>query len=46
MEPNLQLWLIPLLPLAGAAWNGIWGKRRSERAVAAVAVGVVALSFL
>ncbi|MBI4465594.1 MAG: NADH-quinone oxidoreductase subunit L [Acidobacteria bacterium] len=46
MEPNLQLWLIPLLPLVGAAWNGIWGKRRSRPAVAAVAVGVVALSFL
>jgi len=43
---NLPLWLIPVLPLAGAAWNGLWGKRYTERAVAAIAVGAVALSFL
>jgi NADH-quinone oxidoreductase subunit L len=46
MEPNLYLWLIPTLPLLGAAWNGIAGRHRSERHVAAVAVGSVALSFL
>ena len=43
---NLPLWLIPVLPLAGAAWNGLWGKRYSERAVGAIAVGCVAASFL
>jgi len=46
MEQNLPLWLIPLLPLAGAAWNGLCGKRYPERAVGAIAVGAVALSFL
>ena len=45
MEFNLPLWLIPLLPLAGAAWNGVCGKRYAERAVATIAVGAVALAF-
>ncbi|HVG31213.1 MAG TPA: NADH-quinone oxidoreductase subunit L [Pyrinomonadaceae bacterium] len=42
------IWLIPLLPLAGAAVNGLLGRRFrfSERLVAAVAVGSVALAFL
>ena len=42
------IWLIPLLPLAGAAANGLLGRwlRFSERIVAAVAVGSVALAFL
>ena len=42
------IWLIPLLPLAGAAVNGLLGRRFGfpERVVAAVAVGSVALSFL
>jgi len=26
-QPNLYLWLIPLLPLLGAAINGLLGKR-------------------
>jgi NADH-quinone oxidoreductase subunit L len=43
---NLPLWLIPIIPLLGAAWNGIVGKRFSHRAVAAVAVGGTAVSFL
>jgi NADH-quinone oxidoreductase subunit L len=43
---HLPLWLIPLLPLAGAAWNGLCGKRYAERAVATIAVGAVALAFL
>ena len=46
MEPNLHLWLIPLLPLAGAAVNGIFGKRFSPRLIATLASGVVAVSFL
>jgi NADH-quinone oxidoreductase subunit L len=42
------IWLVPLLPLAGAAVNGLLGRvfRFSERVVAAVAVGSVALAFL
>jgi NADH-quinone oxidoreductase subunit L len=42
------IWLIPLLPLAGAAINGLLGRRFRfpEKLVAAVAVGSVALSFL
>src|SRR5207237_1887934 len=38
MTPNLHLWLIPILPLIGAAINGLFGKRFSRRAVAAVAL--------
>jgi len=42
------IWLIPLLPLAGAAINGLLGRRLrfSERMVGAIAVGSVALAFL
>src|ERR1700744_5005884 len=42
------IWLVPLLPLAGAAINGLLGRkfRFSERLVASVAVGSVALAFL
>jgi NADH-quinone oxidoreductase subunit L len=42
------IWLIPLLPLAGAAVNGLLGRRLrfSERLVGAIAVGSVALAFL
>src|SRR5688500_10643099 len=42
------IWLIPLLPLAGAAINGILGRRLrfSEPVIGAVAVGSIALSFL
>ena len=38
MTPNLHLWLIPLLPLIGAAVNGLFGKRFSRRTVSAVAL--------
>ena len=34
MKPHLHLWLIPLLPLAGAAINGLLGRRLPKRAVA------------
>ncbi|HVG37633.1 MAG TPA: NADH-quinone oxidoreductase subunit L [Pyrinomonadaceae bacterium] len=42
------IWLIPLLPLLGALINGLLGRiwRLSEKVVAGVAVGSVALSFL
>src|SRR6202051_3602685 len=42
----MQLWLIPLLPLAGFAVNGLLGRRMSKTAINAVAVGSVLLSFL
>jgi NADH-quinone oxidoreductase subunit L len=42
------IWLVPLLPLAGAAVNGLLGRafRFSESVVSAIAVGSVALAFL
>jgi len=42
----LHLWLIPALPLAGFLVNGLLGRRFSKRAVNAVALTAVALSFL
>jgi NADH-quinone oxidoreductase subunit L len=44
--PNLYLWLIPLLPLAGAALNGFFGKRFSRGTVAAVALTFCGAAFL
>ena len=38
MNPTLNLWLIPVLPLAGAAINGFLGKKSSRRAVTVVAL--------
>jgi NADH-quinone oxidoreductase subunit L len=46
MGTNYDLWLIPLLPLAGATWNGLTGGRASEGRVSLVAIGSVALAFL
>src|SRR5262249_56312826 len=42
------IWLVPFLPLAGAAINGIFGRwfRFSEKLIGGIAVGSVALSFL
>src|SRR6266851_2444842 len=42
------IWLVPLLPLAGAAINGIFGRwfRFPEKLVGGIAVATVALSFL
>ena len=42
------IWLVPLLPLAGAAINGILGRwlRFSEKLIGGIAVGTVALSFI
>jgi len=44
-EPNLYLWLIPLLPLAGAAINGFFGRRFPKRIVATVGLVFVAAAF-
>jgi NADH-quinone oxidoreductase subunit L len=41
-----QLWLIPLLPLAGFALNGLFGRRFSKAVINAIAVGSVLVSFL
>src|SRR5665213_3266435 len=38
MNPDLHLWLIPVLPLIGAAINGLFGKRFSRAAVTSVAL--------
>ncbi len=38
MTPSLHLWLIPVLPLVGAAINGFFGRRFSRQMVAAVAL--------
>src|ERR1035437_8386667 len=35
MTPNPYLWLVPLLPLAGAAINGFFGRRSSRKAITA-----------
>jgi NADH-quinone oxidoreductase subunit L len=42
------IWLVPLLPLAGAAINGLLGKRLrfSERLIGGIAAGSIALAFL
>src|SRR6516225_3774295 len=42
----MDLWLIPVLPLAGAALNGLLGRRFSKAVVNAIAIGSVLLSFL
>ena len=38
MNPSLNLWVIPVLPLAGAAINGFLGKKASRLGVTAVAL--------
>ncbi|PYS90333.1 MAG: NADH-quinone oxidoreductase subunit L [Acidobacteria bacterium] len=45
---SILLWLIPLLPLAGAAVNGLLGRkfRFSERLIGTIACGTVALAFV
>ncbi len=40
-----HLWLIPALPLAGAALNGLFWKHMPKAAVSAIAVGSVVASF-
>ncbi len=38
MTPNPYLWLVPILPLAGAAINGFFGRHSSKKAITAVAL--------
>jgi NADH-quinone oxidoreductase subunit L len=40
------LWIVPLLPLAGAAVNGVFGRGWSKKAVTIVALASTTLSFL
>src|SRR5215467_14754764 len=46
MDAFSLLWLIPVLPLIGAAINGILGKRLPKTIVGVVGSGAVAVSFL
>jgi NADH-quinone oxidoreductase subunit L len=41
----MHLWIIPILPLAGAAINGLLGKRFSKALVNTIALGSTAASF-
>src|SRR5579863_10428490 len=36
MNPTLNLWLIPILPLAGFVINGLFGKKSSRQTVSVV----------
>ena len=45
MTPNPYLWLIPMLPLAGAAINGFLGRRSSKTAVTTIALTFPGLAF-
>jgi NADH-quinone oxidoreductase subunit L len=45
MTANLHLWLIPILPLVGAAINGLLGKRFSRNLVTAVGLSFPGAAF-
>jgi len=45
MTPNPYLWLLPVLPLAGAAINGFLGRRASKYAVTTIALVFPGLAF-
>ncbi len=45
MTSNLHLWLIPALPLVGAAINGFFGKKLSRQLVAVVALAFCGAAF-
>ena len=46
MTPNPYLWLIPVLPLAGAAINGFFGRRSSKKAVVTIALSFCGAAFV
>jgi len=46
MTPNLHLWLIPVLPLVGAAINGLCGKRFTRTLVCSVGLTASAAAFV
>ena len=45
MNPSLNLWVIPILPLAGAAINGFLGKKASRPGVTARRTALQRSSF-
>jgi NADH-quinone oxidoreductase subunit L len=45
MTKNLYLWVIPVLPLIGAAINGLFGRRFKNAIVSAIALLFTAASF-
>jgi NADH-quinone oxidoreductase subunit L len=45
MTPNPYLWLVPLLPLGGAAINGFFGRRSSKKAITTVALVFCGAAF-
>src|SRR6202051_5097796 len=46
MTPNPYLWLVPLLPLAGAAIKGFLGRRASKKAITTVALVFCGATFV
>jgi len=46
MTENPNLWLIPVLPLAGAAINGVFGRELPKKAITAIALGFCGAAFL
>src|SRR5215470_13411234 len=44
-QPDLKLWVIPVLPLIGAAINGLFGRRFKNGMVSFVALLFTAASF-
>jgi NADH-quinone oxidoreductase subunit L len=46
MNINLHLWLIPVLPLIGAAINGLFGRRFPQRVVNAIALAFPGAALL
>jgi NADH-quinone oxidoreductase subunit L len=46
MTSNLYLWLIPVLPLIGAAINGLFGKHFSRQTISAIALGFSGAAFV
>jgi NADH-quinone oxidoreductase subunit L len=46
MDSNLHLWILPALPLVGAAINGFFGKGRSRSFIGGVACTTVGIAFL
>ncbi len=45
-NPYLYPWLVPLLPLAGAAINGFFGRRLSKKAISTVALVFSGAAFV
>jgi NADH-quinone oxidoreductase subunit L len=46
MDPFSLLWLIPVLPLIGAAINGVVGKRLPKSVISIIGAGTVGVSFV